>query len=217
MKELLNAFAARAQGALGNMTGTRQGLITGYDPDSYSVKVMIMPEEQETGWIPLGTCWAGNGWGLAAGPMIGAQIEVDFDSGQIGNGLGGDQFYNDTDRCPGPPSGEFWLVQKTGSLLKFHNDGTVEVTAVSTMKYTATQHHFVGPVVMDNTLQVTQQIAGNGGMAIQGGTGAAMVVTGDMHSTGTITGDTDVIAAGKSGKGHTHRENGTGSNTNPPN
>lgn len=42
--------------------------------------------------------------------------------------------------------------------------------------------------------------------------------TGNMHSTGTITGDTDVIAAGKSGKAHTHGGVQTGSgNTGGPN
>lgn len=42
--------------------------------------------------------------------------------------------------------------------------------------------------------------------------------TGNLHSSGTITGDTDVIAAGKSGKTHTHSGVQTGSgNTGAPN
>jgi phage baseplate assembly protein V len=216
MKHLMNAMAAQALRAQGGFSGTRQGLITGYDPDTYSIKVTIMPEQMETGWIPLATPWAGNGWGFAAGPVEGAQIEVNFDSGAIGDGLAGGQFFNDTDRCPGPPSGELWLVHQSGSLLKFHNDGSVELTATASITYTATEHTFHGPVTMDKTLQVTQQITGQGGMAVSGGSGAAMQVIGDMTSSGTITGATDVVGGGKSLKTHTHNDP-QGGTTSAPN
>lgn len=45
-----------------------------------------------------------------------------------------------------------------------------------------------------------------GGVLIQGDTtiDGAVEITGDVHTPGTITGDTDVVAAGKSGKGHKH-------------
>lgn len=41
-------------------------------------------------------------------------------------------------------------------------------------------------------------------------------VTGDIHATGKITGDTDVVAGGKSGKSHTHTDSQSGT-TSPPN
>ncbi|WP_205676629.1 phage baseplate assembly protein V [Aquitalea aquatilis] len=198
-------------------TFSRSGVISGYDPSSYAVKVDIMPEGYTTGWIQLDAQGVGNGWGVAIGPQLGDEVTVTFENGDPKLGRVTSRHFNDVNVPISPPSGEVWILHKTGSLLKFHNDGTVEVLAESTLKYTATQHHFIGPVQMDNTLQVTQQITGQGGMSISGGSGAAMQVTGDMHSTGTITGDTDVIAAGKSGKGHTHHENGAGGNTNPPN
>lgn len=47
---------------------------------------------------------------------------------------------------------------------------------------------------------------------IQTGT---LTVTGDIHATGTITGDTDVIASGKSGKNHTHTDSQGGSTSAP--
>lgn len=197
--------------------GTRQGIITAYDPTPYAVKVQLQPTGEETGWIPLSTPWAGNGWGLAAGPMIGAEVSVNFDSGNASSGMTEGQFFNDVDRCPGPPSGEFWLIHKSGSLLKFTNDGQVLVTAHTNAVYTAQLHHFIGPVQMDNTLTVTQTTAMNGGFTAQNSDGAAGTITGDVTATGTITGTTDVIAAGKSGKSHTHHENGAGNNTNAPN
>ena len=122
----------------------------------------------------------GNGWGLAAGPMIGAVIKVDFDAGQIGVGMASGQFYNDEDRCPAPPSGEFWLIHKSGSMLKFHNDGSVEVTAAGEMIHTATQHTFNGPVNC------------NSGMGVKGG---------DI----TLTGG-DITADGISQKHHKHND-----------
>jgi hypothetical protein len=51
---------------------------------------------------------------------------------------------------------------------------------------------------------------------VQGATNAS-TMSGSMTASGTITGTTDVVGGGKSLKGHTHHENGAGSNTNPPN
>jgi hypothetical protein len=54
-------------------------------------------------------------------------------------------------------------VHKSGSLLKFHNDGSIEVTASAGITYTATSHAFKGPVTMDQTLIVTQDISDKNG------------------------------------------------------
>lgn len=59
--------------------------------------------------------------------------------------------------------------------------GRVEVTAPSGFL-------FKGDAVVDGSLTVTKDVD----------------VRGDAHAAGTITGDTDVIAAGISGKGHKH-------------
>lgn len=105
MRALLNAIAAQAQQSGAGQSGTRQGVITAYDPVNYAVKVQLQPTGEETGWIQLSSPWVGDGWGLAAGPMIGAAVEVEFDSGLMGAGMAAGQFFNDEDRCPGPPSG----------------------------------------------------------------------------------------------------------------
>ncbi|WP_145533550.1 baseplate assembly protein [Yersinia alsatica] len=128
MRSLLNSMAGRAQQAGASFTGTREGIITSYDPAEYAIKVVLQPDGAETGWIPLDSPWVGNGWGLAAGPMIGASIKIDFDSGNISNGSGSGQHYNDIDRCPSPQSGEFFIVHKSGASFKLTNDGKVTVT-----------------------------------------------------------------------------------------
>jgi len=190
MRALLNAMAANAQQTSAGDSGTRQGIITAYDPDSYAVKVQLQPTGEETGWIPLSSPWVGNGWGLAAGPMIGAEVEVEFDSGLMGAGMAAGQFYNDEDRCPGPPSGEFWLVHQSGSLLKFLNTGEVLLSANLKMTYDAPAHHFTGgDVTMDNNLIVVKDISDNNGLY---GTVQKVRVTYN---------------------GHTHPENGDGGGT----
>ncbi len=180
MRALLNAMAANAQQTSAGDSGTRQGIITAYDPDSYAVKVQLQPTGEETGWIPLSSPWVGNGWGLAAGPMIGAEVEVEFDSGLMGAGMAAGQFYNDEDRCPGPPSGEFWLVHKSGSLLKFLNTGEVLLSAKLKMTYDAPAHHFTGgDVTMDNNLIVVKDISDNNGLY---GTVQKVRVTYNVHT-----------------------------------
>lgn len=156
---LLNAIRAQAQMSVGEKTAHRVGQITAYDPNKYAVKVKMWPDTQESlGWIPLASTYIGNGWGLVAAPSIGDQVIIAFDREDQDAGVVIGRFFTDAEQPPAAPSGEFWLVHKSGSFLKFHNDGTVEITANSTMKYTATQHHFIGPVQMDNTLNTTQAI-----------------------------------------------------------
>lgn len=181
---LLNTIRAHSQMAQGEKTGNRVGEITAYDPNKYAVKVKMWPDTQESlGWIPLASPWIGNGWGLVGGPSIGDQVKIAFDREDQDAGVVVGRMFNDVDQPPAVPSGEFWIVHKSGAMVKFHNDGTVEIVAASTMKYTAAQHHFVGPVLMDNTL------TGNGGIAISGdnGTGNASTITGNLNTTGTIT------------------------------
>lgn len=164
MRALLNAMAAQAQQSGAGQSGTRQGVITAYDPVNYAVKVQLQPTGEETGWIQLSSPWVGDGWGLAAGPMIGAAVEVEFDSGLMGAGMAAGQFYNDEDRCPGPPSGEFWLIHKSGSVLKFLNTGEVQVGSSVKITYDAPAHHFTGgDVLMDGNLKVVQEISDNNG------------------------------------------------------
>lgn len=193
MRMLLNAMAATARQSMAGSNSARQGIITAYDPASYAVKVQLHPTGEETGWIPLSTPWAGNGWGIAAGPMIGAVAEVGFDSGLAGVGMAEGQFYNDVDRCPGPPSGEFWLVHKRGSLLKFLNNGDVLLSAKQKLIYDAPVHHFTGgDVRMDGNLTVVKDIRDNNGRY------------GTVQRIRTVYG------------GHTHLEKGKGNFTAPP-
>lgn len=65
-------------------------------------------------------------------------------------------------------------------------------------------------------LNVTGLITGNGGLAVSGGGGAAVTVSGNMNLEGQIDASSDVVAGGISLMNHTHKEQGDGSPTSPP-
>lgn len=65
-------------------------------------------------------------------------------------------------------------------------------------------------------LNVTGLITGKGGLAVSGGGGAAVTVSGNMNLEGQIDASSDVVAGGISLMNHQHQEQGDGSPTSPP-
>lgn len=155
MKHQFNMMKAIAEQAMGARAAVRIGTVTSYDPRNYCAKVMIHPEGAETGWIPVLSPWVGNGWGLFAPPLIGDQVEVQFQEDNFEAGFICNRFYSDSDRPLSVQSGEFWLVHQSGSCLKFHNDGTVELNAAGTLTSTAPQWNHTGPVHITGDVTVT--------------------------------------------------------------
>ncbi|PUA19574.1 phage baseplate assembly protein V [Glaciimonas sp. PCH181] len=211
MRAMLNVMRQQATQVMGEYANTRLGTVQSYDAGNYSVRVAIQPEGNLTGWIPLLSPWVGNGWGMFCPPSIGDMVEVQFQESDHDAAMCCMRLYNDQNRPLSVPSGEFWMVHKTGSALKFHNDGSIEVIANTTASYTATQHNFHGPVTMDQTLQVLQQITGQGGAAISGGAGASMTITGNTNFVGSVTANGHAID-----DTHLHSNGNGGANTGTP-
>lgn len=139
---------------------------------------------------------------------------------------------SDAFAIPGPYS----QVKKPGNIsrnttqLRSHDGSTfveldpvgrlVNVVAPGGMKITAPTVEITGCLLVNKDLQVQEgatvagQITGQGGMAVSGGDGA--MVEGDLTASGTVIGQTDVIAAGKSGAKHEHISAAPGSPTSPP-
>ncbi|MBI6183469.1 baseplate assembly protein [Serratia proteamaculans] len=136
MNSLLNTLRAASQQAAQTTATTRQGVVTSYDPDAYAIRVMLQPDNTLTGWLSLKSPWVGNGWGLFCPPSIGDLVEIDYQEGAAAAGSVGWRFYNDEDKPLPCPSGEFWLVHRSGSLLKFHNDGGVELVTAGDLRET---------------------------------------------------------------------------------
>jgi phage baseplate assembly protein V len=166
MGRLQNAMRAQANLANQSRTFSRLGVVSAYDPNTYSVKVMFQPDGNETGWIPLGTLQVGSGFGIYAAPNIGDQIEVRFQEGDRDTGVAGPVVF-DNQSPPAPvPAGEIWVLHKSGAFFKLTNDGkaafndgkggSVTLNGDGTVTSTGAWTH-QGAMHITQTLQVDQQ------------------------------------------------------------
>jgi phage baseplate assembly protein gpV len=143
----------------------RVGTISSYDQTTHAVKVLIQPEGVESNWMPLGAIGIGNGWGIAVGPQIGDQVLVVFEHGDFESGVIVARLFSVDQAAPPVPSGEIWAVHQSGSFLKFHNDGKVELNTASDLtatvggNLTATVH---GNVECDAQGSITHKGGGQG-------------------------------------------------------
>lgn len=134
----LNQFKQLANAERSNETYLKYGRITAYNPTSYTVRVMLYPEEIETGWLPIGTIWAGNGWGIYCGPLIDMPCKVSFQEGDLDNAIV-DCYVNLGAFRPigGINSGELLLQHSSGSYIKFHNNGNISIHANAALEVTS--------------------------------------------------------------------------------
>lgn len=102
-------------------------------------------------------------------------------------------------------------------------DGSITVPNAVTINCTTATVKASSSVTLDtpNTdvtgvLNVTGLITGKGGLAVSGGGGAAVTVSGNMNLEGQIDASSDVVAGGISLMNHQHKEQGDGSPTSPP-
>ena len=179
MRHFLNSVKATAQMANQGLN-TRQGTISGYDPSTYSVKVMIQPDGVLTGWIPLKSLWIGNGWGLFSPPSIGDAVEINYQEADGFGGSVGLRFFNDQDRPLPCPSGEFWLVHKSGASFKSTNDGRLTLTDPSGTVLNLTND---GNVNITGNLIVSGNTEIDGNTTIKGNT----EIDGSTLSKGLLT------------------------------
>jgi phage baseplate assembly protein V len=210
MREIINHMKLVSQ-SLPQVT-MRLGIVMGFEPVDYQAKVKILPEGIITGFLPVVSPWASNGWGMFAPPSEGDYVEVQFHDGDMNSGVVCQRYFNNQNRPLPVPSGEFWLVHKLGALVKLTNDGKVTITdkagstAILNGDGTATVTASGGLTVNANT-----QI--NGNLSVSGNIGAGGTVTAP-----NVVGTTNVTFGGKSGVAHTHSGVQTGpGNTGAPN
>jgi phage baseplate assembly protein gpV len=111
-----------------------EGTITSRQLNPPSVKVMIQPHNIETGWIPVGVPYGGNGFGFLAIPPDGQAVKVIFDMGDINNATVVCDVYNDIDVPPTLNNvDDVVLVHKSGSQLYFHANGDVDLHAAGNL------------------------------------------------------------------------------------
>lgn len=126
MRRLLNHMKMQAN--LSNSSAkTCFGTVSSYDPDTYSCKVMIQPENVESAWLPVASPWVGDTWGIFCPPSIGDMVEIHYQEGNEDSGYIALRLYNDVDKPVNAPAGVFYLIHKSGSAVKFNNDGSVDL------------------------------------------------------------------------------------------
>lgn len=155
-------------------TAVCMGIVSAYDPSHYAAKVLIQPEGYETGYLPIATPWVGKGWGLFCPPTPGDVVDVHFQEGGKEAAYLSLRFYGNAAPPLSVPSGEFWLVHKSGSLLKFHNDGSVELR---------TQQNLNASVGGQANLTVTGKVVA---AAAEFDLTGNLIVTGNITATGDI-------------------------------
>ena len=102
-------------------------------------------------------------------------------------------------------------------------DGTITVPNAVTINCTTATVNASSGITLDTpktdvtgVLNVAGLITGKGGLAVSGGGGAAVTVTGNMKLQGQIEASSDVTAGGISLMKHKHQEQGDGAPTSPP-
>ena len=102
-------------------------------------------------------------------------------------------------------------------------DGSITVPNAVTINCTTATVNASSGITLDTpktdvtgVLNVAGLITGKGGLAVSGGGGAAVTVTGNMKLQGQIEASSDVTAGGISLMKHKHQEQGDGAPASPP-
>jgi hypothetical protein len=129
MDSFLNYMKAQSAQMDQGWAQPRLAVISSVDPATFTARVTVQPEAVLSGWLPIASAWVGAGWGLACLPSPGDQVLVIWQEGDAEQGIILARLWSNVAAPPQAPVGEFWLVHKTGSFLKLHNDGSIESSA----------------------------------------------------------------------------------------
>ena len=158
MNGMLNLIRREVERVMSLFAKPQAGIVTSYDPGTYSAKVMLQPEGTETGFIPIRSIWSGNGWGVFSPPSIGDEVEIQHQEGGKNAPYIALRAFGDKFRPLPAPSGEFWLVHKTGSCIKLHNDGGVEIDSPVKLNINSPLTTITGNVIVNGQIQATEDI-----------------------------------------------------------
>lgn len=127
--ELLNIVRREVERALRDRGVTLHGTICAYDPATYRAKVKLQPDGVISNWMPIGSMWVGNGWGIVAPPQNSTQVQVVFQEEDKDSGVITQNLYDDINAPPvGSPQvaqGECLLFHSSGSYIKLANTGNL--------------------------------------------------------------------------------------------
>lgn len=140
MQDALNAMRGEAERVLRGRASTRIGVVDAVDPARHAVRVRVQPNDLLTGWLPVATLAAGQGWGLHILPGVGQQVVVDFQEGGGEAGIVRGVLFSDRALPPGTAAGAWHLRHPQGGFIRLNPDGTVDVgNAAGTLRQLMTE------------------------------------------------------------------------------
>jgi phage baseplate assembly protein gpV len=86
MQALLNQIKKHVAGMIAQVPQPRIGIVSSVDPVSHTVKVLLQPENLETGWLECGALTVGVA-SIVAMPQQGQQVVVVPNSGSADDGM----------------------------------------------------------------------------------------------------------------------------------
>lgn len=132
-------------------------------------------------------------------------------------------FSDDTRVCYDRQEHKLTVTIEGTEIVFNRQDGSITVPNAVTINCTTATVNASSSVTLDTpktditgVLNVTGLITGKGGLAVSGGGGAAVTVTGNVKLQGQIEASSDVTAGGISLMKHKHQEQGDGAPTSPP-
>jgi phage baseplate assembly protein V len=132
-------------------------------------------------------------------------------------------FSDDTRVCYDRQEHKLTVTIEGTEIVFNRQDGSITVPNAVTINCTTATVNASSSVTLDTpktditgVLNVTGLITGKGGLAVSGGGGAAVTVSGNMNLEGQIDASSDVTAGGISLMKHKHQEQGDGAPTSPP-
>lgn len=127
---MLNIIRREVERVVATRAVPRIALVDGYDPQRYAARVKLLPEQKLTGWLPIAVEWMGSGWGLLAPVSPGDQVLVEFQEHNKDSGIITKRLFDTRNPPPANcPSGEIWLIHKSGSYFKLTNDGKMALNS----------------------------------------------------------------------------------------
>ena len=167
MQRLIDQMKMHTEAALSRYANPTIGFVSSYDPDNYCCKITLSPDDPSdgitgaiSGWIPCCTIWAGNEWGVFCPPSVGDMVEIDYQESDFDAGHVDWRLFNDDNRPVRAESGVFYIIHKSGTSLKFENDGSVSLTAFSKLNVNSPQINLNGYVKTNNHVEVSTGASG---------------------------------------------------------
>ncbi|MCI1244245.1 MAG: phage baseplate assembly protein V [Acetobacter fabarum] len=186
------------------------------DPVNHAVKVVTQPSGIESGWLPYAALQVGS-LRISCPPDVGAHVVLQHIDGDAEHGVVACPIYDAVVMPPlSPATGK---VAQPGELLIVAGNGAPPQSAGSAQgaaTVDAPWWHMTKSAIYSGVGQATETLTQAGkawtvgdvsmdlttsGLSVTGG---SISTDKDVTAKGTVTGETDTVAAGISGKGHEH-------------